>query len=336
VTTDFMAGLHRGEMAADHFTVVANSVARDRMLSYAAKGLFLNMASHRAGFTITEEFLARQSTDGVKTVRRLLVELREAGYVYRSPERTRFPAGTRNTAGKDISGALGPYTWLVTDKPDEIAVILAQYREETAGQHYLPIGPVVDGAQPVDNPDLAARRAGSADLGEQAISAGGDNRPVTTVLTGTSKEDHFKNSDPETDGRTSAAPTEERQHLAGRIVAGLDLRRCGPSQKQRAQITDAVAAALARGVAAPVVAEYARGKALEADTVKYLVKAFAEEHLPTGVVPVVPVSALSPVCGQCDARDGDPVSARVVWLDAERTQSTRCPRCHPRATGGAR
>jgi hypothetical protein len=150
--------------------------------------------------------------------------------------------------------------------------------------------------------------------------------------------DPFSSSDtektPETDGRIGSPS--EHQHLAARIVAGLDLRRCGPSPKQRGQITDAVAAALARGVAAPVVAEYARRKAVEADTVKYLVKAFAEEHLPTGVVPVVPVSALSPVCGQCDARDGDPVSARVVWLDAERTQSTRCPRCHPRATGGAR
>jgi len=193
VTTDFMAGLHRGEMAADHFTVVANSVARDRALSFAAKGLFLNLASHRAGFTITEEFLSRQATDGVKTMRRLLVELREAGYVYRSPERTRYPAGTRNDAGKDISGALGPYQWFVTDKPAAVARILARYRKETAGQHYRPSGEVVDGVQPVDNPDLAAHRAGSADLGERGVSAGGDNRPVTTGGLGRSLEDHFKN-----------------------------------------------------------------------------------------------------------------------------------------------
>lgn len=38
-------------------------------------------------------------------------------------------------------------------------------------------------------------------------------------------------------------------------------------------------------------------------------------------------------CGECDARPGGPVSARVVWLDSERTQSERCPRCHPRAGG---
>lgn len=40
-------------------------------------------------------------------------------------------------------------------------------------------------------------------------------------------------------------------------------------------------------------------------------------------------SPLPPLCGQCDARPGDPVSARVVWLDTERTRSQRCPRCHP-------
>jgi hypothetical protein len=41
--------------------------------------------------------------------------------------------------------------------------------------------------------------------------------------------------------------------------------------------------------------------------------------------------AFPPVCGQCDARATDPISARIVWLDADRTRSRRCPRCHPHA-----
>ena len=47
---------------------------------------------------------------------------------------------------------------------------------------------------------------------------------------------------------------------------------------------------------------------------------------------------LPPTCGQCDARDSDPASARIVWLDTERTRSERCPRCHPATilAGGAR
>lgn len=42
-------------------------------------------------------------------------------------------------------------------------------------------------------------------------------------------------------------------------------------------------------------------------------------------------SPLPPPCGQCDARPGDPVSARVVWLDERRERSAHCPRCHPAA-----
>jgi hypothetical protein len=40
-------------------------------------------------------------------------------------------------------------------------------------------------------------------------------------------------------------------------------------------------------------------------------------------------AAIPPVCGQCDARATDPISARIEWLDTERTRSQRCPRCHP-------
>lgn len=40
---------------------------------------------------------------------------------------------------------------------------------------------------------------------------------------------------------------------------------------------------------------------------------------------------IPPPCGQCDTRPDDPITARVVWLDADRTRSRRCPRCHPHA-----
>jgi hypothetical protein len=207
--TEFFGGLRRGEMAADHFTIVANSAARDRNLSYAAKGLFLNMASHREGFTITEEFLARQSTDGVKTVRRLLGELRAAGYIYRSAERTRYPAGTRNAAGKDISGALGPYTWFVTDKPEEIAIILAQYANETAGRDNRPDGQIVPGDEPGTEGTkrvLPADSAGSPDQDELGTRAGGDLRPVTTGGSGTSIEDQAQKTIEKTNGGAVARP----------------------------------------------------------------------------------------------------------------------------------
>jgi hypothetical protein len=46
-----------------------------------------------------------------------------------------------------------------------------------------------------------------------------------------------------------------------------------------------------------------------------------------------------PVCGQCDGRPTDPITARVVWLDTARKNSVPCPRCHPvvaLAGGGGR
>ncbi|MFC6091639.1 helix-turn-helix domain-containing protein [Saccharothrix lopnurensis] len=47
-------------------------------------------------------------------------------------------------------------------------------------------------------------------------------------------------------------------------------------------------------------------------------------------------SAVPAECGGCDARPGDPISARVVWLDEDRSRSTPCPRCAPIRRGGAR
>ncbi|MCE7010036.1 helix-turn-helix domain-containing protein [Kibdelosporangium philippinense] len=41
-------------------------------------------------------------------------------------------------------------------------------------------------------------------------------------------------------------------------------------------------------------------------------------------------------CGQCDARPGDPISARVIWLDHDHIRSTPCPRCAPQRLGGSR
>lgn len=47
-------------------------------------------------------------------------------------------------------------------------------------------------------------------------------------------------------------------------------------------------------------------------------------------------AGVPPVCGQCDARPGDPISARVIWADEDRTNSTPCPRCAPQQFCGAR
>jgi hypothetical protein len=223
---DIIGGLRRGEMAADHFTIVANLVARDKKLSCRAKGLFLNMASHREGFKITEDFLASQCTDGVKAIRAILLELREAGYVYRSEDRERYPKGTVNAKGKDISGALGPYRWFVTDRPDEIAVILTQYAQEQhaantaadecADQDYVPDGQVVMTSENDESPDsddspaLPPATAASDDQAKHGQTAGHHLRPKPPVGSGSTKEDQPKKNtslEEEAGGRDAAPQT---------------------------------------------------------------------------------------------------------------------------------
>lgn len=229
---DFIGGLRRGEMAADNFTIVANAAVRDKRLSCAEKGLLVNVFSHKEGFVITEEFLASQCTDGVKAIRGMLVRLREVGYVYRSEQRMRYPKGTKNEKGKDISGALGPYQWFVTDKPAEIAIILARYAEEqraanlaaeeppledhnvSAGQDYMPQEEVVPTCGNVDNvtgeevKTLPPVAAGSPDLRKHDESAGRDYRPKPPGGLGRSiEDDHEKTRTTENDpGGLPAAP----------------------------------------------------------------------------------------------------------------------------------
>lgn len=57
-------------------------------------------------------------------------------------------------------------------------------------------------------------------------------------------------------------------------------------------------------------------------------------HQGTRPAPSAPAgrSAVPLPCGRCDARASDPVSARVIWLDKDRTRSTLCPHCHPAVT----
>lgn len=45
---------------------------------------------------------------------------------------------------------------------------------------------------------------------------------------------------------------------------------------------------------------------------------------------------LPELCGLCDARPGDPPTARIVWLDEDHRESEPCPRCNPKAVGVTR
>lgn len=229
----FGGGIRRGPTAASHFTIVSNEIARGPKLRFFDKGLLVNLLSHRAGFRITEGLLADQSGDGVKAIRDGLNRLRVAGYVYRSPKPLRHAPGTRNAAGKLIGGTISGYEWSVTDQPDVIAEILAQYARELAeAAALLELELVEPGPEPVDNsatdgdPDpvdnenLPAETAASADLREQGVIPGGDLRPFPPGGIDRAKEDHSQKTITE----------EDQEGTDGYAVAPDALRLSGPDE----------------------------------------------------------------------------------------------------------
>jgi hypothetical protein len=78
---------------ADRYTSIPNKYLRDASISLAARGLYALLLSHKPGWEISQESLARDNKIGRDAMRTLLTELVEAGYLHRSAERERNAAG---------------------------------------------------------------------------------------------------------------------------------------------------------------------------------------------------------------------------------------------------
>ncbi|GGX99852.1 hypothetical protein [Streptomyces fructofermentans] len=98
------AGIRRGVMAAGAFTQIANSLLRDSQLSFKARGLFGLVSTHRDGWRMSVQALARCGREGEAAVKSGLKELERHGLLLR--ERERNPDGT-----------LGAAVYVITDLP---------------------------------------------------------------------------------------------------------------------------------------------------------------------------------------------------------------------------
>jgi hypothetical protein len=98
-------GFHKFE---SEYTQIPNIYLRDTRLSLAAIGLYAQIMSHRPGWRISQESLARANGIGRDAMRTLLRELIEAGYLHRSEQRER-----------NASGQLAGYTY-TTKEPESV------------------------------------------------------------------------------------------------------------------------------------------------------------------------------------------------------------------------
>lgn len=90
--------------AADHFTILANSVLRDECLSWQATGILAYLLSLPPDWRLRLSHLARQKTNGRDSTRRALSELESLGYLKIEQRR-----------GED--GKFKETVWVVSDKP---------------------------------------------------------------------------------------------------------------------------------------------------------------------------------------------------------------------------
>ncbi|WP_053634502.1 MULTISPECIES: hypothetical protein [unclassified Streptomyces] len=109
----FSGLIRRGPMAADvigrNFMTVFNAAVRDRRLSRRARGLLVEILSHRDGFGISEASLLANGPEGRDAIRTALRELEQYGYLHRRQER-------------DEKGRMGESVFEVTDMPDGLLI----------------------------------------------------------------------------------------------------------------------------------------------------------------------------------------------------------------------
>lgn len=92
----------------DHFTQIPNTWVRDSRLSLKARGLLVNLMSHRVGWSVSIRTLAKTNNCGLRTIRSAIDELMEYGYIARS-----------EAQGRDDEGNFTDYTYTTQDPPED-------------------------------------------------------------------------------------------------------------------------------------------------------------------------------------------------------------------------
>ncbi|MFD0067379.1 hypothetical protein [Streptomyces sp. NPDC056690] len=106
--------IQRGPMAVDvigsHYTTVFNHAVRDRRLTRRARGLLVELLSHRDGYGVSLAMLIKAGPEGKDALTVALRELERHGYLHRERER-------------DPRGRLGEARYYLTDMPDGVEIV---------------------------------------------------------------------------------------------------------------------------------------------------------------------------------------------------------------------
>lgn len=144
------------------FTQVPNVYARDKALSWVARGILVWLMTHDAGYEVTMATIESSSwKEGREAVRSAVKELENAGYLHRQQRRAQ-------------GGRLAGYVFHLTD-PFQLPVV---------GSPQLPI----DGLQPVDNSRSTVDGIPSAGSTGGRVAVAGKPSPYKNTKVRTSKD----------------------------------------------------------------------------------------------------------------------------------------------------
>lgn len=123
------------KVKTNSFVMVPNETARDKRLSYRARGILVALLSHEDGWDVRSDSIAREGKEGREAVRTALHELGQCGY-YRLERR-------RGLDGKNLMGTA------ISDYP--IKSWIREY--ELFGGQAVPVIEQADGSYVVRYPD---------------------------------------------------------------------------------------------------------------------------------------------------------------------------------------
>ncbi|MFD0033807.1 hypothetical protein ACFVJK_37365 [Streptomyces sp. NPDC127172] len=98
------------DVIGSHYTTVFNHAVRDRHLSRRARGLLVELLSHRHGYGVSLAMLIKAGPEGKDALTVALRELERHGYLHRERER-------------DARGRLGEARYYLTDMPNGVEIV---------------------------------------------------------------------------------------------------------------------------------------------------------------------------------------------------------------------
>ena len=110
------------------FTVIANSIFKDRRLSAKAKGILVEMLSLPENWDYTLKGLTTLFSDGIDSIRQGIKELEENGYIVRERKR-------------DARGRLGGMEYVIYETPHKAVENSPESAEPITGDLRLSISP---------------------------------------------------------------------------------------------------------------------------------------------------------------------------------------------------